>query len=203
MWVFSEQPTQVRNLHNSQWSWEAAGSLCMQCVSCTSTISIKTGRHPLKLNTNLPSTLTPKFKLKLCGILVPRSFLEILIKFFNWIVCLCKLPDFNVSPRVKLSGINDTAESSSAVSMIPQSQAKQYQWYRRIKLSSINDTAESSSTLSMIPQSQARRYQWYRRVKLSSTNDTAKSRSVVIMILWWQYTELQIRGAKKVRPKLL
>jgi len=58
------------------------------------------------------------------------------------------------SSWVNLRGINDTAQSISAVSMIPRSQSQRYQWYRGVNLSSINDTAESISAVSMIPRSQ-------------------------------------------------
>ena len=86
-------------------------------------------------------------------------FFIILLHLSAWLICLSnfnyllefiKVFNFKKSSRyqwyrrVSLSGINDTAESDSAVSLSPQSQTLRTQWYRGIWLCSI----------SLIPRSQ-------------------------------------------------
>ena len=46
----------------------------------------------------------------------------------------------------------DTAKSSSAVSLIPESQAPRYHWYRGVKLSGIIVAVESDLVVSLNPQ---------------------------------------------------
>ena len=55
---------------------------------------------------------------------------------------------------VKLIGVIDTAESSSAVSLISRSQDQQCHLYSGVKLSGVIDTEESNSAVSLIPPSQ-------------------------------------------------
>ena len=56
---------------------------------------------------------------------------------------------FLIKNDIALSGIIDTADSSSAVSLTLQSQTQRYHWHYWFKLSGIIDTAESNSTVSL------------------------------------------------------
>ena len=113
---------------------------------------------------------------------VSREFLLLFFMILNYLGNLClsifaygldfaeifaceKKPQCHWHRRVKLRGVTDTAESSSIVSLILQSQAPWCNWYRRVKLRGVIDTAESSSAVTLIPQSQAPRWHWYCRIK--------------------------------------
>ena len=105
--------------------------------------------------------------------------------------------------RVKLCGVTDTLESSSAVSLIRLDkpccvsdsadsssvvsvilviQALWCHWFRRVELFSVTETAESSSVVSLIPQSQTQLCHYFCRVKLCGVTDSAESSSVVSLI---------------------
>ena len=80
---------------------------------------------------------------------------------------------------VKLCSVIENAESSSAVSLGPLSQAPQCHWDRWVKLQSVMGTPESSSALSWRLLSQAPQCHWDRWVKLRSVIETAESSSAV------------------------
>ena len=68
--------------------------------------------------------------------------------------------------HTQCSGVIDNAESSSAVSLTTQSHTQRIHWQHRVILSGVIYTAESSSAVWLTTHSQAQWCHWQRRLKL-------------------------------------